>query len=133
MQNDQQEETTEVRETNSQVGDTNVQKQTVKKSTQTSGVVVAQRIIWFFVGVITALLALRFILLLLAANRDAGFVDFVYTVSGLFVAPFIGIFGEPTYGQSVLEVSSLLAIVVYALIGWGLAKLVTLTRPREEV
>lgn len=130
---DDQEQTTEVRETNTRVGDTNVQKQTVRKSTPTSGVVVAQRIIWFFVGVITALLALRFVLLLLAANRDAGFVDFIYTVSGLFVAPFIGIFGEPTYGQSVLEVSSLLAIAVYALIGWGLAKLVTLTRPKEEV
>ncbi len=132
MQEDQQ-ETTEVRETNVQAGDTNVQRQTVTKSTQTSGVVVAQRIIWFFVGVIVALLALRFILLLLAANRDAGFVDFVYTVSSLFVAPFVGIFGEPTYGQSVLEVSSILAVVIYALIGWGLVKLLTLTRPHEEV
>lgn len=132
MQEDQQ-ETTEVRETNVQSGDTNVQRQTVTKSTQTSGVVVAQRIIWFFVGVIVALLALRFILLLLAANRDAGFVDFVYTVSSLFVAPFVGIFGEPTYGQSVLEVSSILAVVIYTLIGWGLVKLLTLTRPHEEV
>lgn len=133
MQDDQQQETTEVRETNKQVGDTNVQRQTVTKSAQTSGIVIVQRVIWFFVGVITVLLALRFVLLLLAANRDAGFVDFIYTLSGLFVAPFIGIFGEPTYGQSVLEVSSLLAIVVYALVGWGLVKLVTLTRPREEV
>lgn len=129
----EEQETTEVRNTNTQVGDTNIQRQTVTKSPQTSGVVVAQRIVWFFVGVITVLLALRFVLLLLAANRDAGFVDFIYTVSGLFVAPFIGIFGEPTYGQSVLEVSSILAIVVYALIGWGIAKLLTLTRPREEV
>lgn len=129
----EEQETTEVRNTNTQVGDTNIQRQTVTKSPQTSGVVVAQRIVWFFVGVITVLLALRFVLLLLAANRDAGFVDFIYTVSGLFVAPFIGIFGEPTYGQSVLEVSSILAIVVYALVGWGIVKLLTLTRPREEV
>lgn len=133
MEDDQQQQTTEVRETNTQVGDTNIQRQTVAKSTKTSGVVVLQRVIWFFVGVITALLALRFVLLLLAANRDAGFVDFIYTVSSLFVAPFVGIFGEPAYGESVLEVSSLLAIAVYALVGWGLAKLVTLSRPHEEV
>jgi hypothetical protein len=132
MQEDQA-HTTEVRETNTQTGDANVQRQTVVRSAPTSGVVIAQRVIWFFVGVITVLLALRFVLLLLGANRDAGFVDFVYTVSGMFVAPFVGIFGEPTYGQSVLEISSLLAIVIYALIGWGLAKLITLTRPREEV
>ncbi len=133
MQEDQEQQTTEVRETNSRVGDTDVQRQTVVRSASTSGVVVTQRVIWFFVGVITVLLALRFVLLLLGANRDAGFVDFIYTVSGLFVAPFVGIFGEPAYGQSVLEISSLLAIVIYALVGWGLAKLITLTRPHEEV
>lgn len=131
MQPEKQE--TEVRETTTTVGDSSVQKQTVARKTQMPGVVLAQRIVWFIVGLITIIIAMRFTLLLLGANQSAGFTDFVYSVSNVFVAPFLGIFGEPTYGKSVFEVSSLLAIVVYLLIGWGVAKLLTIGRPQEEI
>ncbi len=131
MQEEKQE--TEIRETTNQVGDTSVGRQSVTKRTQTSGAVVAQRVVWFIVGVISVIIALRFALLLLGANQGAGFTDFVYTLSSVFVAPFVGIFGQPTYGTSVFEISSLLAIAVYLLIGWGIAKLFTLGSPREEV
>jgi uncharacterized membrane protein len=131
MQEDEQ--TTEVRETNAQVGDTNVQRQTVKKSSPTSGVVVAQRIIWFFAGFIIVMLGLRVLLLALAANQGNFFVDFVYALGGFFSAPFAGIFGSPSYGQFFFDTASVVAIVVYALLAWGLAKLITLTRPQEEI
>jgi hypothetical protein len=131
MQEDEQ--TTEVRETNSQVGDTNVQRQTVKKTAPTSGVVVAQRVIWFFAGFIIIMLGLRILLLLLAANQGNFFVDFVYALGGFFSAPFAGIFGSPSYGQFFFDTASVVAVVVYALLAWGLAKLITLTRPQEEV
>jgi len=131
MQEEKQE--TEIRETNSQVGDTSIGKQVVSKKVQTSGVVIAQRAIWFVVGVVSVVIAIRFVLLLLGANQAAGFTDFIYSLSGIFVAPFVGIFGQPTYGTSILEVSSLLAIAVYVLIGWGLAKLLTIGSPHEEI
>ena len=124
---------TEVRETTTQDGNTTVQRQTVAQREQTSGVVVVQRVVWFIAGLISVIIALRFILLLLAANRGAGFTDFIYSLSAPFVAPFVGIFGEPTYGTSVFEVSSLLAIVIYLLIAWGIAKLFTIARPKDEV
>lgn len=124
---------TEVRETTTQNGDTTVRKQRVAHTGRTSGAVMAQRLVWFITGLVVAIIALRFVFLLLGANRDAGFTDFIYSVSAPLVAPFIGIFGEPTYGQSVFEISSLLAIVVYLLIGWGIAKLVTISRPRNEI
>jgi drug/metabolite transporter (DMT)-like permease len=131
MQEEQQ--TTEIRETTTRAGDKTTGRQTISRSTSVSGVVVAQRIIWFIVGAISVVIALRFALLLLGANQSAGFVDFIYDLSGVFVAPFTGIFGEPTYGQSVFEISSLLAIAVYMLIGAGIARLLTLSRPHEEV
>lgn len=130
MQPDVQE--TEVRETTTNNGGV-VQKRTVSQSSPTSGVVVAQRIVWFIVGLISVIIAIRFALLLLGANREAGFTDFIYSLSAPFVAPFVGIFGEPVYGQSVFEVSSVLAIAVYLLIGWGIAKLLTITRPQDEI
>lgn len=129
----QEDKTTVTREV-SDTGNVAAERQTVRRSSTVSGVVVAQRVVWFFVGLIVAFLALRIVLLLLAANQGSGFVDFVYAVGGMFAAPFFGIFSyTPAYGQSVLEISSLVAIVIYVLVGWGITKLLTLTRPQEEV
>ncbi len=131
MQEDRQ--TTEVRKSNEQVGNTTVQRQSVEKKTAVSGVVIAQRIVYYVGGVIVALLIVRLLLQLLGANQESDFVSFIYGLSGVFVAPFFGIFGDPTFGQSHFETSTLVAIVVYTLVIVGIAKLITVTRPREEV
>lgn len=93
------------------------------------------RLVWFIFGVIIAFIALRFVLLLLAANQGNAFVDFVYGVSGVFVAPFYGIFGNtPQLGASVVDVSSIVAIIVYALVAWAIVSLATIgSRNRSEV
>jgi hypothetical protein len=103
--------------------------QTTSTHSRASGGTLAKRIVYYLGGVIIAIIALRFILLLLGANRGSGFVDFVYGLSSIFVAPFVGIFGEPTFGVSYVETSSIVAIVVYALITIGIGKLFTLNRP----
>jgi len=131
MQEDEQ--TTEVRQTDKQVGDTNIKRESVRQTTSVSGVVIAQRVIYYLGGVIIALLFLRLIFQLFGANQASGFVDFIYSLSGVFVAPFFGIFGEPTFGVSHFETSTLVAIIIYALLTIGIAKLLTLTRPNEEV
>lgn len=131
MQETQQ--TTEVKESTVRDDGTAVAQKRVTRTAQTSGVVLAQRVIWFIVGVINVLLITRFILLLLGANRDAGFVDFIYWVTSPLVAPFVGIFGEPTYGRFMFDWSSLIAIAVYTLLAWGIVKLMTLARPHEEI
>ena len=131
MQEDEQ--TTEVRQTDKRVGDTNIKRESVRQTTSVSGVVIAQRVIYYIGGVIIALLFLRLIFQLFGANQASGFVDFIYGLSGVFVAPFFGIFGEPTFGASHFETSTLVAIVIYALLTIGIAKLLTVTRPNEEV
>ena len=127
------EQITEVRETSEQPNGTQVQRQNIRRSTETSGVVVAQRFVWFVVGIIDALIAIRFVLLLLGANQSAGFVDFIYGVTNVLVAPFVGIFGQPTFGSFVFDWSSILAVIVYSLIALGIVKLITLTRPQDEI
>lgn len=127
--------TTEVRETTNIDGDTQVRQQAVtrKSSSTTPGGVIFQRIVWYVTGVIVVLLGLRLILQLLGANDDAEFVNFIYSLSNIFAAPFYGIFSyQPVYGKSYLEVSTIVAIVVYLLVGWGIAKLATITRPNQE-
>ncbi len=87
----------------------------------------AKRIVWFVVSVIIAVIALRFVLLALAANQENAFASFVYGLSGIFVAPFLGLFGaEPTFGTSYYESASLVAIAVYLMLGWLISKLLEL-------
>jgi YGGT family len=79
--------------------------------------------IYLVFGVIEGLLLIRFFLRALAANSEAGFAQAVYAITGVLVAPFVGLFGTPqiTTGAT-LEVSTLIALLVYAGVGWVLAR-----------
>jgi YggT family protein len=92
-------------------------------------------LIWYVYGLIAILLALRLVLKLTGANSTNGFVSFIYAVSGALSAPFDSIFGVESAAagstKSVFEPSILVAIVVYGLIAWGVAKLLTLNERRS--
>ncbi len=93
-------------------------------------------LIYFLFGLIEIAIALRILLKLLAADPDAGFSRFIYGVTGPFVAPFAGIVGEPAASNgSVFELSSVLALIIYLLLSWIVAKLVQLLidRPASGV
>jgi hypothetical protein len=87
------------------------------------------KVVWYIFGAIEALLLLRFLLRVLAANPEAAFTQFVYAASQIFVAPFIFVFGTPSFGGSALELSTLLAMIVYWFIAWGVVKLLLMGRP----
>jgi YggT family protein len=82
--------------------------------------------IYLLFGVLGGLLAIRFFLALLGANPAAGFAQVVYRITKPFLAPFVGLFGTARSGGNVLDVSPLVAIIVYALIAWVLVKAVGL-------
>jgi uncharacterized protein YggT (Ycf19 family) len=86
----------------------------------------AVQLVYLIFGVIDGLLVIRLILKVLGANPTAGFSNWVYNVTAFFLAPFKNIL--PTIGndQSQLEMSVVLAILVYALIGWALGRLVAI-------
>lgn len=130
---DREQRTTEVETTNVPVEDGNVRRETVSTAAATDGRVVAQRVIWYIAGFIITLLVLRFVMFMLGANRESGFVDFIYSISNVFAAPFQGIFPAPVYGEFFFDTASLVAIAVYALVAWGIAKLFTLNSPRTAV
>jgi hypothetical protein len=89
------------------------------------------RLVWFVVGVMAALIAIRFVLLLAGANESAGFAQLIYGLTDWMVAPFFGLFGSQiTYpgsaGTGRFEPEALVAILVYVLVGWGITKLAEL-------
>jgi uncharacterized protein YggT (Ycf19 family) len=93
----------------------------------------AARVVWFIAGVIITLLALRFVLVLLGANPSSGFANFIYTISHPFAAPFFGLFSYNLhYGVSRAEISTLVAMAVYALVAFGIAKLFTIRERNPE-
>lgn len=91
----------------------------------------AAQIVYTIFGVLEALILIRVILKLLAANPDAGFSNLIYGITGPFVAPFQGVFPTPQSNNSVLDVAALLAILVYALLAWGIARLIDLASQRR--
>ncbi len=109
---------------------TKVNERTSRVETSASGDAksTVTNVVWYIYGVIAILLGIRFVLKLTGANAGNGFVDFVYAVSGVLSAPFDSIFGVSTNQagetNSVFEPSILVAIAVYALLAWGVTKLV---------
>jgi len=91
----------------------------------------AAAIVGFLVGVVDIFVAARFLGKLFGASSQSAFVNFIYQVSSPMVAPFKGIFGNGGSGTNSFETASLVAIVVYAVIGWGLVVLIRIvTAPR---
>ena len=79
--------------------------------------------IYVLFGLIEALLVIRFVLRALGANAQAGFAQLIYGLTGPLVGPFQGLFGTVQSDASVLESSTAVAIVVYALVAWLIVKL----------
>ena len=90
----------------------------------------AERVVSIIVGFVASLLAIRFVLTLLGANRNNWFADLIYSATYPLVAPFYGLFGyQVQYGISRFEIETLVAIVVYGLIGYGIGRLLALRHP----
>ncbi|MDP2708651.1 MAG: YggT family protein [bacterium] len=81
------------------------------------------QIVWYILGIVEALLVFRFVLKLLAANSSAGFSSFIYNVSYPFVSPFLSVFRSTKVESNIFEWTTLLAILVYWLIAWGIVRL----------
>ncbi len=136
MDEQDQQQTTEVRETTTRnAGGNAASKQTVTSTSSNAAVqtapgpVIAARVVYYLGGALTLLLVVRFILALFGANRDNPFASFIFDISAVFVWPFFGLFNyEPSYGTSQLELGTVVAIIIYAILTIGIAKLFTLTR-----
>jgi hypothetical protein len=96
----------------------------------------AVNVIYYIAGLIEVVLAFRFVLHLLAANPNAGFVIFIDAISAPFMAPFNMIFPTSVVGNSSFEWPALLAMAIYLVIAFGIVQLINVfvaRAPQEEI
>lgn len=91
------------------------------------------QIVWYIFSVIEALLLFRFLLKLLGANPAAGFTDLIYTLSYPFAAPFLLVVRSTQVSGSVFEWTTLLAMLVYWVLAWGIVRLFVMGKPVSNV
>ncbi len=86
-----------------------------------------RNIVYYILGVIEVLLFFRLMFKLLGANPGNGFVAFLYSLTGKIALPFYGIFRTVitggTFPAFAFEPSTVIAMIVYAIIAWGIVKL----------
>ncbi|MHB8125003.1 MAG: YggT family protein [Desulfitobacteriaceae bacterium] len=100
--------------------------ETFNKSKQVNPKV--RRIIYYILGVLEVLFAFRFFLKLFGANPLSPFVSFIYSLTKVFLYPFVGIFKTAVIEtQAVFEPTTLIGMIVYALIAWGIVKLIEIS------
>lgn len=84
-------------------------------------------IIYFLSGFLEILLVFRLILKMTGANMGGMFVNFIYSLTGIFITPFRGIFSQAVSpgieNTAVFEPATLIAIIVYAVLSFGIVKL----------
>lgn len=96
---------------------------------------IATSLVNLFIGAVMAILGLRFLLRLLGANADNGFVSWIYEMSGVLLAPFRGIFPTTVFeNRFVLDFTTLFAMLIYAVFGLLIIALINaITAPADTV
>ena len=95
-----------------------------------------RKIVYLILGILEAFFTFRLIFKLLGANPGSIFVSLIYTASGAFLAPFTGIFRSAVSNgietKSVLEPTTIIAMIVYALIAYGVVMLIKIHATHKD-
>jgi hypothetical protein len=86
------------------------------------------QVVWYILGILEVILVFRLALKLLDANTGAVFTRFVYGLSGVFTMPFESVFRVTQVSGSVFEWTTLLAMVVYYLVAFGITRIFVMSR-----
>src|SRR4030066_2235575 len=93
-------------------------------------------LIYFFFGALEILLAFRLVLKIMGASLSSSFVGLIYGLTGIFILPFEGIFrsgfAQGVETTSVLEPSTLVVLIVYAILAWGIVKLLRVLSGEQQ-
>ena len=87
------------------------------------------QIVWYIFYLVETLLIFRFLLKLIGANSAAIFTRFIYDVSYPFAAPLLYVVRSTQMSGSVFEWTTLIAMLVYWVLAWGIVRLFVMGKP----
>ena len=87
------------------------------------------QVVWYILSFIEVVLVFRFLLKLVAANPEAWFTRFIYALSYPFATPFLYVVRSTQVSGSVFEWTTLLAMLVYWVLAWGIVRLFVMGKP----
>lgn len=95
----------------------------------------ATQLILILLLIFESLVTLRIILKFLGANPESLFAVLLYGFTNIFLFPFNNLVPTPTFGNMVFEISSVIGMAFYALVGWAIERIVYLVfyRPKSPV
>jgi hypothetical protein len=106
-------------------------------ATEASSSQTIEYVVYFLFGLLETLLAFRLVLKMMGASTASGFVRSIYGITGIFIYPFEGIFSRGfapgLETTAVFEPSTFVALIVYAVIAWGLVWLIRMFSGRAQV
>lgn len=94
---------------------------------------VLTQVAYVFFAILEGMLIIRFVMRLAGANPFNDIVAWVYNATSMFVLPFEAMFPSAAVDSSVLEVSTLVAMVGYLFVFYLAVALFRLFIPAEEV
>lgn len=108
-------------------------KRGIASANQNSTVARIVNIIYFLFSALEMLLGVRVILRMIGVNAENGFANLIYDMSFPFVGVFESLVHNPSLGgNAVLEITTIIAMLAWALVGWLVGRFVWLvmSRPR---
>jgi hypothetical protein len=92
------------------------------------------QVVWLGTLALEVLLGMRALIKLVAAYPEVPFANFVYSLSEVFLLPFLGLTITPSANGMVLEIPTIIAMLVYAIMGLLAVKLVwALFKPSKNL
>jgi len=108
-------------------------KRAIDAANQNSAIARVVNMVYYLFGIVEVVLVIRVLLHLVADNSGNAFANIIDTISYPFVMLFTTLIKNPILGaNSVLEITTIIAMVVWAIIAWLVARFIwlVLSRPR---
>ncbi|PIR82150.1 YggT family protein [Candidatus Kaiserbacteria bacterium CG10_big_fil_rev_8_21_14_0_10_59_10] len=87
---------------------------------------IVARVIDVIIGIVVLALGVRLLLRFFGASPAAPFVAWIYGITDGLLRPFANMFPPAPLNGYVLEFSTIIAMIVYAILGWLIIRLLSL-------
>ena len=120
----------QVTKTTKRVVPSSLEEETPKENYETKKAIFrVYQVIWYALGIMETLIALRIFLKASGANPGSGFVNVIYSLSEPLVFPFASMFRTVIEAEFIFELHSFVAGIVWLLVATGLVELFQLLKP----